>query len=134
MIINQRLSNLFLFAACAFGTSLLLTSCATPGTHGTNAPSAPFLQMLEAAKNNDMDGFFDCFSESVMLGHRRNPNDFREAQGNLKRMFGNLDPAEFEFRYEGEDTRGVLVIIFKGEENLRIRVVKEGTEWKLDEY
>jgi hypothetical protein len=134
MIINQRFSNLFLFAACAFGASLLLTSCATSRMHETNPPSAPFIQMLETAKNDDMEGFFNCFSERDTFGHNSNPNDFKEAQTNLRSMYGDLDPSEFEFQFEGKDSHGVLVIIFKGEENLRIRVVKEGTEWKLDEH
>jgi len=118
---------------CVTGAITLLTACASARNDGSNSRSAPLVQVLEAAKNNDMESFFSSYSERV--GNRGSARDFQESQGNLKSWFGDYVLSDFQFRFEGTESKGVLIIIFQGkEEDMKWPVLKEGTEWKLDRH
>lgn len=49
----------------------------------------------------------------------------------LEKRFGDFQLNDFTFDFDKEESK--LIIYFKGEEQMRMGVVKEDSAWKLDE-
>lgn len=41
--------------------------------------------------------------------------------------------ADFEYMFEGDESSGEVIIVFKGKKLPRLRVIAEGDEWKVNE-
>jgi len=95
--------------------------------------SAPFCNMLEAARLNQDARFFQSFSSKVMHLDP-DPSTFPEAQKNLRYTYGNWNLSDFHFTYEGGETNGVLNVFYKNRRDVSLPVVQENGQWKLDSH
>ena len=111
-----------------------LTACSFIPQQATEVPqSAPFCNMLEAARLSQDARFFECYSSNVR--HLEpDPSVFAEAQKNLIFQYGNWQVSDFHFTYEGDETRGVLNVFFKNSRNVTLPVVNENGQWKIDTH
>jgi hypothetical protein len=123
------------FAFCFFpGVFLWLTACSFIPQQATEIPqSAPFCNMLEAARLGQDARFFQSFSSKVMHLDP-DPASFSEAQQNLRYTYGNWDLSDFHFTYKGDETRGVLNVFYKNRRDVSLPVVMENGQWKLDSH
>ena len=59
-------------------------------------------------------------------------SNLKEAQGNLKRRYGDYKLEEFAFTFTGDEERGNISISHKGNKPIALAVVKEDGQWKID--
>ncbi len=111
-------------------------SAATDSLSATAPPQAlPFLAVIRAAKASDAVSFKATYSKHIQDDTDQSDwtKNVGEAHANLERLCGNCDPADFTFTYAGDASHGVLSIAPKNKEPLQLKVVAEGTAWKIDE-
>lgn len=104
--------------------------------------SKPFKKVLRSIKTNAPNLFMKSFSNEIMKlfnNEMTNGEDdetlwesrLKEAKGKFENRFGAFEVHDFSYKFEKEDAQ--LIIYFKGKEQFKMRVVKEGCVWKLDE-
>ena len=96
--------------------------------------STPFENVLFSMKSDSVGLFMNSFSENVIDGERGEElwlTRLNQGKEKFKKRFGTFQPGDFSYTYEKEEAK--LIIYFKGEEQFRIAVIKEGNIWKLDE-
>lgn len=96
--------------------------------------STPFENVLLALKTDSVDLFVDSFSDRIIDGE----NDelvwisrLNEVKEKFKERFGSYERSDFSYDYEEEKSK--LIIYYKSEEQIGLRVIKEGGVWKLDD-
>lgn len=130
------LAGLFIFSAlCTEGSSQDIT------------PEArPVYALFKAIKQNDVELFKSAYSERMKAEFMEEEDfkgDWQNVLGYYSKVmkegilngggFGDYELKDFSFTYTGTDTEGEITIIFKGEENGDLSVIKEGESWKIDE-
>jgi len=119
------------------GLCCILVSC--PSIRGnedkTPAEASPLIALLKAAKASDINSFKDAYSKRIRedKGQGDWDKNLKEAQGSLKKMFGDYDLKDFSFTFTGDKEKGKVALSHKGKESITLKVIKEGGEWKLDE-
>ena len=124
-------------AAGLWGMLLLTWGC------GDNAPRqqdkaprehAPVIALLNAVKASDLNGFRNAYSKRIREDAEQGDweSNFKEAQENLKRMYGNYQLEEFTFTFTGDKDRGKVSVSHKGKEPIALAVIKEDGRWKMD--
>jgi hypothetical protein len=101
----------------------------------TPPQAAPMIALLKAAKATDATSFKNAYCKRIRDDKDQGDWDknFKEAQGNLKKYFGDYDLKDFTFKFTGDKEKGKLSVSHKGKEAVLLGVIKEGDEWKLDE-
>ncbi len=96
--------------------------------------SKPFENVLLSMKSDSTNLFMNSFSDKVVDGE----DDENEWMSRLntgkekfEKRYGTFQPSDFSYQFEKKGS--LLIIFFKGEEQFRLRVIKEGGVWKLDE-
>jgi len=95
---------------------------------------APVIAVLSAVKASDLNGFTNAYSKRIREDVEQGDweSNLKEAQGNLKRMYGDYTLDEFAFTFTGDKERGKVSISHKGKESIALPVVNEDGQWKID--
>ncbi len=126
--------RLMAFCYGLFGV-LLLSSVLRAEEDKTPPEAAPMIAVLKAAKASDAAAFKKAYSkrlrEDKMQGDWE--KNVKEAQVNMKKLFGDYQLKDFSFTFAGDKEKGKVILFHKGKEAFPLNVIKEGDEWKLDE-
>jgi hypothetical protein len=95
----------------------------------------PVAAMLQAVRDGNQDQLKTVFSESMRRTFDSEGWDkvLRIYQEGFKKEFGEYRSADFSYQFAGGENKGTVLIIFKGKTLPGLQVIKEGTEWKVDE-
>lgn len=97
--------------------------------------AAPVIAVLKAAKGSNTAGFKNAYSRPIRedQDQGRWESNLKEAQVNLKKLFGDYQLNDFSFTFFGDREKGKVTLFHKGKEAFPLNVLKEGKEWKVDE-
>jgi len=97
--------------------------------------AAPVIAMLKAAKGSDVAGFKDAYSKRIRedKGQGDWEKNLKEAQVNMKKLFGDYQLNDFRFTFAGDREKGKVTLSHKGREAFPLNIIKEGDKWKVDE-
>jgi hypothetical protein len=107
---------------------------------GTTIPqTAPIVNLLSAIKSGDSAPLKSVWSKRMI--ERINPEGAEETWEEVlqeysevfKHYYGDFELEDFRFSFEGDETKGKLITDFKGERAGDLQIIKEGSEWKMDE-
>jgi hypothetical protein len=96
--------------------------------------SKPFEKVLISMKSDSTNLFMNSFSDRIIDGEDDKNvwlSRLIEGKEKFKERFGTFQPSDFTYKFNKKDSQ--LIIFFKDEEQIRLRVTKEGGMWKLDE-
>lgn len=96
--------------------------------------STPFENLMLSLSTDSVDLFMNSFSTNIIDGNydaKEWQRRLSSAQRKLEARFQFWSLEDFAFEFDKVESR--LIIYFKGEENIRMKVVKEKRQWKLDE-
>jgi hypothetical protein len=101
----------------------------------TPAEAAPVIAVLKAVKGADVAGFMNAYSREIREDKSQGDwqKNLKEAQVNMKRLFGVYQLDDFSFTFDGDREKGKVTLSHKGKEAFPLNVIKEGNEWKVDE-
>jgi hypothetical protein len=101
----------------------------------TPPEAAPLIAVLEAAKASDAAAFKKAYSKRLREDKVQGDweKNVKEAQANMKKLFGDYQLKDFSFTFAGDKEKGKVTLSHKGKEAFALNVIKEGDEWKLDE-
>jgi hypothetical protein len=123
-------------AILCFVVFATLLSLSTPAARHVKPPpeAAPVIAILKAVKESDVQAFRSAYSWRIREDKEQGDWDknLREAQGNLKKMYGDYKLDDFTFAFEGDEEMGKVSFTHKNGKRLDLDVVKEGKEWKVD--
>lgn len=126
----QRVTTCTLFAV------LCMAVCASTNAADAKQPAVPpqakpFNDFLEAVKANDAAKFRDCQSKAIRDSNQDWAAKVVEAKRSLDHLYGNYDNSKFRYSFKGKDSEGELTIDYPNFNAMKLKVVKEGDEWKL---
>ena len=96
--------------------------------------SKPFEQVLKSLKTDDPELFMNSFSERIVDGETDMEvwtERLNEGQDKFGQRFPNFKLSEFRYRFDRKEAK--LIVYYRGEEQVRMKVVREGRHWKLDQ-
>jgi hypothetical protein len=101
----------------------------------TPAEAAPVIAVLKAVQGADVAGFMNAYSREIREDKSQGDwqKNLKEAQVNMKRLFGVYQLDDFSFTFDGNREKGKVTLSHKGKEAFPLNVIKEGNEWKVDE-
>jgi hypothetical protein len=90
---------------------------------------------LRAVKSGDQEQLKTVFSERTRKQFEEEGWDkvLKMYQEVFNKQFGDYRPEDFAFQFAGGETAGEVFILHKGKKLPGLRVIKEGTAWKVDE-
>jgi len=98
--------------------------------------AVPVYNMLKATETLDA-GLFKCvwYSGTLEMWSSWGVKDYeatvREWRKSWRKELGRYDLRNVRYRYEGDDSRGIVNIIYKGKEHDGLFVIREDGVWKL---
>ena len=97
--------------------------------------AAPLIAVLKAIRASDIKAFKSAYSEPIRAdtNQRDWEKNLKEAQGNLKKLYGDYELKDFAFTFAGDADKGKVSISYKGTKSIALGVIKEDGEWKLNE-
>ena len=97
--------------------------------------AAPVIAVLKAAQDSDVTAFRDAYSKRIREGKEQADweNNLKEAQANMKKVFGDYQLKDFSFTFAGDKEKGKVTLSHKGKEAFPLNVIKEDDKWKVDE-
>jgi hypothetical protein len=127
---TMRTLSVFVFL---FGIVSLETTAAQKDKSPQEA--APIIAVLKAIKESDIKAFRNAYCERIREDKDQGDweKNLKEAQGNLKKLYGDYDLKEFAFSFDGDADKGKVSITHKGNKSVALRVIKEDGEWKVNE-
>lgn len=96
--------------------------------------SKPFEQVLKALKKDKPELFMNSFSARIVDGETDLAvwtERIEEGQRKFGRRFPDYRIKDFKYGFDAAESK--LIVYYKGEEKFRMKVVKEGGKWKLNE-
>ncbi len=118
-----------------FVIALIVTSSFASFAQSTHIEqSTPFENVLQALKSDSVDLFMNSFSLQIIDGNKDKElwlTRLNQGKEKFKQRFGVFQPSDFLYKYDKAESK--LIVIFKGKEQFRISVIKEGNTWKLDQ-
>lgn len=96
--------------------------------------SKPFEQVLKALKKDKPELFMNSFSARIIDGETDLAvwsERIEEGQRKFGRRFPDYRIKDFKYGFDAAESK--LIIHYKGDETFRMKVVKEGGKWKLNE-
>jgi len=96
--------------------------------------SKPFEQVLKALKKDKPELFMNSFSARIVDGETDLAvwsERIEEGQRKFGRRFPDYRIKDFKYGFDAAESK--LIVYYKGEESFRMKVVKEGGQWKLNE-
>lgn len=106
------------------------------GTAAALAPQArPVVAWLSAVKSGDEDQLKNAFSTMMRQQFEREgwPAVLSTYRDVFKQAFGDYGVEDFTLTFSGGDDSGRVAIGYKGAKLPSVLVVREGSEWKLNE-
>ncbi|MGH9970397.1 MAG: hypothetical protein ACREBG_21755 [Pyrinomonadaceae bacterium] len=122
----------FLTSSSFFGGEVRVT----PEQAKEIAPHArPVFTWLKAVKERDQKQLKTVFSERMrkLFDKEGWHKTMKTYQKVFKDLFGDYKLEDFAFEFAGEEDKGKVSILYKGTELPGLRVIKESTDWKVDE-
>ncbi|MDP6543790.1 MAG: hypothetical protein QGH60_07335 [Phycisphaerae bacterium] len=95
----------------------------------------PVLAWFQAVKNRDKAQLKALFSQRMQtrLGEMGWDKVMGTYQTVFKQEFGDYKLDEFTFEFKGDDKEGQIFVTQKGKKTPGLRVIKEGSDWKVNE-
>ena len=105
------------------------------GSADNTMEAAPVIAVLKAAQDSDVTAFRDAYSKRIREGKEQADweNNLKEAQANMKKVFGDYQLKDFSFTFAGDKEKGKVTLSHKGKEAFPLNVIKEDDKWKVDE-
>lgn len=97
--------------------------------------ATPFKNVITAFKTDSVALFINAFSkglDSIKVPLAQWKTRLQEGKRKFKRRFGAYNMDDFSFKFINTTTQ--LQVFFKDQESFKIRVQKEGNEWKLNQH
>ncbi|XLS30390.1 hypothetical protein ACJD0Z_06085 [Flavobacteriaceae bacterium M23B6Z8] len=97
--------------------------------------SKPFINVLIALENDAVELFKNSFSKEINDSKDATSTweeRLKEGEEKFSERFGDYDLQDFTFTFI--DSTSQLQVWFQKKEAFKIRVVKEGNEWKLNQH
>jgi len=95
----------------------------------------PVFNWLNAVKNGDQDQLKTVFSEQMR--QRFDEQGWAKVlttyQDGFKKEFGDYELDDFVFEFTGGEDSGQVTVVYRGKKLPGLRVVKEKTDWKVNE-
>lgn len=98
------------------------------------AQSTPFENVIVALNTDSVALFMNTYSKGIIAGEddlKIWQDRLNTGKERLEKRFGDFQLSDFTYDFEREESK--LIIYFKGEEQMRMGVIKEDGAWKLDE-
>ncbi len=97
--------------------------------------AAPIIAVLKAVKAADIKSFRNAYCQRIHEDTNQGDweKNLKEAQGNLKKLFGDYELKDFAFTFAGDAYEGKVSIRHKGKKSVALAVVREAGEWKINE-
>ncbi len=98
------------------------------------AQSIPFENIVVSINSDSVELFMNTFSKGIIAREddiKIWQDRLNTGKERLEKRFGDFQLSDFTFDFDKEESK--LIIYFKGEEQMRMGVVKEDGAWKLDE-
>lgn len=149
---SRRLPSLplcALLALAALACDKPPTPPAAPGSGASAAPAGgapsakaqppaqalPVIAMLRAAQAKDAAAFRATYAKRIRDGKEQSDweKNVAEANASVGRLFGGASVDELTFTFTGDADAGKVTIARPSQPPVTLAVVREGTEWKLDE-
>ncbi|MDB5321203.1 MAG: hypothetical protein JWN40_2834 [Phycisphaerales bacterium] len=112
--------------------ALLCISVSTRAFADATPPQAkPFTDFLQSIKAGDAEQFRDCQSKSTRESNQPWPEKLKQAKSSLAGRYGDYDISKFTYTFAGEESQGDLTVTYPGHDPIKLKVVKEGDNWKL---
>jgi len=123
--------------AVRWGFFGFVLSCSILCAQEVKAPpeAAPVIAVLTALKDSDVAGFKNAYSKQIQedQGQADWEKNLKEAQVNMKKLFGDYQLNDFSFTFVGGSEKGRVTLSHKGMEAFPLNVIKEGNNWMVNE-
>lgn len=123
--------------AVCLGLFGFVLSCSILRAQEVKTPpeAAPVIAVLKAAKGSNIAGFKNAYSKRIREDKDQGDweKNLKEAQVNMKKLFGDYRLNDFSFTFSGDREIGKVTLVHKGKEAFPLNVIKEGEKWKVDE-
>jgi hypothetical protein len=98
-------------------------------------PARPVFSLLEAVKDEDRERLKTVFSEVMRKRLEKEGWDkvLKSYQKVFRKEFGDYKLEGFTFEYIGGAEKGQVLVRHKGKKLPGLRVIKEQTDWKVNE-
>jgi hypothetical protein len=95
----------------------------------------PIVKWLKAVKDGDQKKLKEVFAERMRKrfdeeGWEKALKSYKQA---FQKEFGKYRLKDFTFEYSGGVQEGKVAIVYKGKKLPGVQVIKEQTDWKVDE-
>ena len=92
------------------------------------------IAVLKAVKESDVKAFKNAYSRRIREDNDQGDweKNLKEANANLKKMYGDYQVGDFTFTYDGDEEKGKVTFTHTKGKKLDLEVIKEGGEWKVD--
>ena len=98
--------------------------------------SSPFEKLLTAIQKDSSELFKSAFSSRIITDENSNTKTWDDrleiAQERFTDKFGEFELSDFTYNFNKKESK--LVIFYKTEEIVQMKVIKENGNWKLDEH
>jgi hypothetical protein len=123
-------------AILCFAVFATFLSVATPGAQHVKSPpeAAPVIAVLKAVKHSDVKAFKNAYSQRIREDKSQGDwnKNLKEAQDNLKKIYGDYRLGDFTFTFDGDKDMGKVSFTHKNGKQLDLDVIKEDGKWKVD--
>jgi len=97
--------------------------------------SEPFENVLSAFENDSVEQLKNSFCQNI-LDDKLEKSTWKErlieGEKRFSDRFGDLNSSHFTFDFDKKNS--LLILYYKGEENIQLKVIKESGHWKLAEH
>ena len=96
--------------------------------------SKPFQNVLLSLQTESVSLFVESFTDRIVGDEKDSQvwlDRIKEGHEKMTQRFGNYELSDFTYKFDKEKSK--LVIFYKGEEQFKMKVIKEDGKWKLDE-
>ena len=124
-----------LTSALLVGTLLLGFATSSAKAAETIPQAQPVIALLKAVKERDQKQLQSAFSEKMRAQYDKEGwgKVLQRYQEGFKTAFGDYKLEDFAFEYKGDQEKGGVSVVHKGETLPGMSVTKEKAEWKLNE-
>ncbi len=124
-----------LTSALVVGTLLLGFATSSAEAAETIPQAQPVIALLKAVKESDQKQLQSAFSEKMQAQYDQEGWDkvLQRYKEGFKTAFGDYKVEDFAFEYKGDEEKGGVSVVHKGKTLPGMSVIKEKTEWKLNE-
>ena len=139
--VKNRAGNFMFFYLGSFGNYMrqyiyiltMFVLCGSLYAEEKIKQAIPFVNMLRAAEESDVEGFKYCYSKRIREDQVQ--SDWKaniiEATQKIRELFGNIRYEDFSFEFVKESSK--LEVFYNGISMFKIKVIQENGTWKLDE-